>query len=405
MRYKITYIFFLIAVVLYANTRIGGLGVTPRHIMTIMMFAVCVYEDRGLFMDRYFGIYLLFVAGFGFSSAIFGYFPVFLIRDFIGFYFVAYVGYWATKILVHKYDGVQWLINTFIVMGMVDAVVTVGQLFNISIFQAIPDRIGIRLEADYVEAMEKGMDVMGLSLPGIMCNDVYNGYFLMVVSVLCLYYQKNRFNFIKLLPWMISMVALYGNQERGPLFIALAFSVFVLFKVIRSSKSQLKPLYLIMFVFISIFGVYVGLNFLLSGESRFAMGFDLTNRDSIYQHSIEYIRENFLWGGWYNLLFTRGFAPHNLFLNAWIYGGLVGFVAIVVLSFKQLIAVIRLIMSKLTPESMANIVIAMAFFAFALNSLLHNKSVVTGDAIIWILWGAVLVNGRNRQLVQLKEMS
>ena len=34
--------------------------------------------------------------------------------------------------------------------------------------------------------------------------------------------------------------------------------------------------------------------------------------------------------------------------------------------------------------------ISLSFVAFSLNALLHNNSIVTGDAFVWLLWGFLM---------------
>ncbi len=51
-------------------------------------------------------------------------------------------------------------------------------------------------------------------------------------------------------------------------------------------------------------------------------------------------------------------------------------------------------------ESFALLLFAVAYTAFTLNSLVHNLSIVTGDATLWILWGAfVALTDRKREIV------
>ena len=140
---------------------------------------------------------------------------------------------------------------------------------------------------------------------------------------------------------------------------------------------------------------------LLFGQSRYNLGFEATGRDSIYAHAMEYIGENFFFGGIFKLFDTRGFAPHNLFLNAWIYGGIIGFVAIVVLTWKQCVAAVKTVLSKINQSTVPVLVVSLAFLCFTANSMLHNVSVVTGDAVVWMLWAGV-VFGSQMQKASLK---
>lgn len=45
-----------------------------------------------------------------------------------------------------------------------------------------------------------------------------------------------------------------------------------------------------------------------------------------------------------------------------------------------------------------SILICYTFLAYTLNSQLHNDSILTGDAIVWMLWGMVLAIYMNQKL-------
>lgn len=385
MRFKILYILFVISAIFYANFRLP-MGLTPRNVMTILIFLECLLEDRRIFMDKWFGLYLIFIVGFGLSSAVTGYFGRFP-KYLVGFYFVAYVGYWATRILILKYDGARLFINLMVVLGVINSMVTIGQFYNLSFFTDLPSRIGIGVKDEFLESMDVGDEAYGFNLPGLLPHPVYNGFFVGMVGVLCLYYQKNGLKLLKLAPWVLMVIASYMVQQRGPFFILLLISVFVLLKVVYLTKSRYRLIYTIALLLLLPLAVRVLFSFLMSGESRYSIGLEATGRDSIYVHSIEYIKDNFIFGGKFQLSATRGFAPHNLFLNAWIYGGLLGFVAITWLIVKQCVAIVRTAIRKVEPDQYSYFICGLAFLGFTMNSMLHNTSVVTGNVIIWLLWG------------------
>lgn len=401
MRYKVLYVLFAISAVLYANLRLP-MGLTPRHIMTVAMLIVCISEDRRIFMDKWFGVYLIFIAGFALSSGMTGYFSRFP-RLLVGFYFVAFIGYWATHILVKKYDGTRLFVNLFIIIGLIDAVVTIGQFFNIPYLTMITGYMGINVDADFLDLMDEGDEAFGYTLPGVLSGgDVYNGYFIGIVGTLSLYYLKDGIKIIRLIPLFVFLTASFMVQQRGPFYILLLFSVFMLFKASIVGKKGFKYIFIVGLFLILPVGFRLLFSFLMQGDSRFNIGLDSTNRDRIYIRAFEFIQNNFIWGGRFKLRVTEGFAPHNLFLNAWIDGGFVGFLAILWLTIKQCVAVIRLVFHKLDSKQFDFIVCGLAFLGFTLNSMLHNASIVTGDMIIWMLWGVFWTNvelGRSQNKV------
>lgn len=385
MRFKVLYILFVISSLLYSNLHLP-FGVTPRHIMTILMFLVCLFEDRHLFMDKWFGIYLIFIAGFAISSAWTGYLGNFL-WYLAGFYFVAYVGYWASHILLKKYDGAKTVVTLLVIIGMIDASVTIGQFFNVSYLTDISSMLLLNIDTEFLDAINEGEEAYGFSLPGILLSDVYNGYFLLVIGILCLYYLKDGIRLLKLIPWFISIITSYMIQQRSAFYILLLISIFVFFKFMLSDRSRFKWLYMVALVLFLPFAIESLRVFLLEGQSRFSIGMDSTNRDVIYRKSFDFIQENFIWGGRFKMRASGAAAAHNLFLNAWIYGGLIGVFVIIWLFVKQCISAFKVFFQKVNNQRVFSFVFGMAFMGFTLNSMLHNASVVSGDFLIWILWG------------------
>ena len=395
--FKFAYAVFFIAAIFYANLRVFAF-LTPRHIVTVLMFIICIVMEKKVFLDTYFKLYLVFLFSFGISSLFTGYISPYA-KALIGSYFVAYVGYWSTKLLIQKYNSQQFFVNLFVIVGLVNALVTIGQFLYIPIFQALPDLLHTRMDAGFVSAVESESDLYGLAIPGLIGDDVYNGYFLMVSVIISLYYQKDGFSFLKLIPWFVLFVALYFNQERGPFFLAVLVSILILGRCISINRNSITPIKKAVFYMI-LFGVGVWLvGFLSSGTSRFAKGLNVTNRDSIYSRAFEYISNHALFGGWYKFLDTEHFYPHNMLINAWISGGFLGFLVVLVMTVKQFVEVARSFLSKMNSKVFSNLVVGFAFVAFTMNSMLHNASIVAGDIVAWFLWGAFVIQpSRNREV-------
>lgn len=390
MRFKILYILFLIAAIFYPNLHLP-LGVTPRNIMTVVMLVVCIVEDKKLFFDKWFGIFIIFVFGYVMSANMTGYVTT-VLRYLIGFYLVGYVGYWSTIILCKKYNGSELIINTFIILGLLDVVVTIGQYYNISLLTNIPQYLNIGVGDEFLEVMEEGEEALGMNLPGLMAHPVYNGYFIGVVGILSLYYLKDGISFIKLVPWGLSVISSYMVQQRGPFYILLIISFYVIFKTIGRKGGKYKVFLQLLLIVVVPIIISLLASFLLGGSSRFSRGMDSTGRENIYRNTLSFIENNFIWGGYTKLRREGNGAPHNLFLNAWVYGGFLGFLAIVWLTLKQFIMIIRLVLKSSVMLNYAFIICGMAFIGFTLNSLLHNSGIITGDIIIWTLWGICVSN-------------
>ena len=388
MRYKIAYIVFLISIIFYTNFRVVGF-ITPRHIMTIMMFFICVFEDKRVFMDKYFRWYLLFIFCFGFSSLITNYFASFL-KFFIAYYFVAYVAYWATMILIKKHSGTAVLVNTIVVLGILNALSTIGQFYEIGIFNRIPEIMRINVSEEFLELTEEADELIGFSLPGLFSGAVSNGYFAMTATLLSLWYQRKRFSLIRLIPWGIGMIGLYVTQQRAPFFITVALSLYILFKVMGKNSGGLTPLIRLAFVVGVVFGASYFLAFISSGEMRYSRGMQDSDRSDLVRATWNYLSSHPVFGGRFHSQAHGLRPPHNLFFNAWLYGGLLGLLIVVGLTIKQVILVAKQAIGKSFLENYSKTIFGLAFLAYTANSMVHNQSIVTGDAVLWILFGAFL---------------
>ena len=120
--FKGLYVAFVIAIVFYGQVRMM-FGLTPRHIAIAVMWIACIRSGLPFPMGRVMKTYLLFVLSFIVSATLTGHLSQLLIT----YYIAACIGYWATKILVTKYKDGKLLLKTIIVLGFVNAIVTIGQ--------------------------------------------------------------------------------------------------------------------------------------------------------------------------------------------------------------------------------------------------------------------------------------
>lgn len=288
------------------------------------------------------------------------------------------------------------MVYTLLAMGLLNSLVTIGQFFYIPFFRQLPETLHISIDADFLINQELERDLLGLTIPGLMINTVTNGYFTMVVAILYAYVSKQKINVLVIIPWLITMAASYFVQERGPFYIALAFSVYLLFIKIKVTTSTLKKfLYFCVFTVVIIYGISKLYPFLLEGGSRFALGTDAVNRDVLFHKSFEFISENLLFGGFYKLL-DSGVTAHNLILNALIYGGIFGALFIFSLLYQQFKEIVKIYTRGISIDNYQNLVIGSVFIAYTLNSFIHNLSIVTGDALIWVIWGAFFINNKSQ---------
>ena len=395
--FKSLYVAFFVAVVFYGQLRLM-FGLTPRHIAIAVMLIACIKQQGVSFpMGRIMKTYFVFIFTYLVSATITGYIGNVLIMYYIG----ACVGLWATKILVVKYHDGRLLLYLLIVLGVINALVTIGQTFNMSFPDKLISFFQLKLPEKYLEIMNvEGSEDRALMLtrPGLLANPVYNGYFMMTTGVVSLMLFTRKLWIQGFVPWAIIVFGCICVQERGPIIILALLSALAFYKIIISKRKY--ALFLLLFVFILLLSIAGSINSLsyigndysqFIKESRFAeIGINDSDREINYWLTIDYIMDHPIIGGTERLHAMYDIYPHNLFLLAFCCGGFVGGFAIMLILFWQAKPLWRVLRRKVADTNPVCFFAALAYLANTLNSLVHNRSIVTGDEVIWMLWGLFL---------------
>lgn len=351
------------------------------------MFALCI-KEKNIAFDKYWVCYIIFIACFAISSIFSGYTSEF-IHQLFGYYFVAFVGYKSTQVLIQKYNGLTPFIYTLLAIGIIDACATVGQMFNISIINRLVTIIGLNPQEVYDDIISYNGGLAGVAIPGIM-GPVANGYYLSAMCILSLYNPKNKLSIFNLTLWAFFAVSLFFVQQRTALAVGLILSLLAMFKIITKGNKGLKVI-ILLFTSVAILmfanKVY---NIVMAGDTRYAtLGLDATNRDVLYRSAWQYIN-NYPFGCYFKFKSEVGY-PHNIFLNALIYGGFIGAIAIFIILFSQLKIAIPKLFKKISENNHVLILFSFIFIEYFAVSLTHNLSIVTGDITLWCFWAVIII--------------
>lgn len=381
MRYKILYILFFISYILLGGIVYRGVA-SPRVLMAYAIFFVIIREHRFCF-DKYIGLFIAFVFFYGLSSLYTGYIGDF-ISKFFRLYLIAYTAYAATKVYVKKYRSVDWLIYIFVFIGLLDAVVTIGQFYSNQMAITIPMILNPNFADEFEDTTIKADSLSGFVLPGLFTY-VVNGYYLSIMCIMALFSKDKKIHWWNLTLWMVIIYALFLCQERTAFVAGLFLSLFAIYRSLADRANFL-------FKAIIITGVTIGLvylyEYMIMGNMRYAYGFEITGRSDVWGNAISFIKEHFLLGG-HSLFVAHNTPAHNLFLNSFIYGGLFGAILIFILIILQFKVVIKYIIRPYKEIDPSVFFFSLAFIAFTLNSFNHNLSVVSGEGLVWILWAVI----------------
>ena len=389
MFFKVLYTIFVIAQLLFGSFTIGS--VTPRQVMTVIMLVVCG-RNNAIKLDKYFGIYLVFIVGYILAQIYTGYMFE-MIRLLLGYYLVSYVAYQSTKLFIRKTGNANLLLVILFFVGIADGLVTVGQMYQVPYAHEISLLLGNNALGDIYDAMSARSqeNMLGYTIPGLF-GPVPNGYFISAITLLCFYNKKAKITIINLVLVFFFIYTTFIIQERTALVACVVLSLFSLYKFMYSqgeSSVFKKILVFSILLFVVIFIVPKLFDTIMQGDSRYAKGFSLAEeRGDINQKAIEFIFSHPLGG--INAYTASNHYPHNIFINAFMFGGFLGGFALMILFFKQLFLSVRIALLNVSLYNVQQFVFVMMFACYTINSLTHNLSIVTGEPTMWLLWGAVI---------------
>ena len=385
MKFKIVYLLFFLFCIVYPYKVIAG-PITFRHVFSLLMLGLCIYE--GFQSDKYLYLYYAFVLLFGISSVAMGHAGDYF-RGLFGTYISMIAAYAATYILIKKYDGTNLLVWTIVCIGILNAVVTIGQFFEWSITEKLCSLLKVEVDDKYVSIIEsQESESNSLSLPGLL-SSLNNGYFLSATALLILFNKKCNF-YINFLLWLVVIGASFVAQERAGFMLAIVFSAFIVGDYFFSKSKTAGFFALVIILIVSASVVYSFLDDILSSELRYTKGFEGDSRGEFRSITWDYVFHNPM-GGYFEFNAGGHHHPHNFFLNTFLFGGFLGGICLIVLLFLQIIKIVPyLFRSKGSEEAQWAFIWGLMYIDYTINSMVHNPSIVQGVVPFFIWWGAFL---------------
>lgn len=353
------------------------------------MFYVCIRQQgfvRGVYMP-FFYLYVLLYMLLGLGGGYIGQ----TLTKFIAYFFVSVVAYYSTLLYMKKNEGGYYLVVTLLVLGVVNSIVTTGNMFMMPWATRITDFLHVTNSMDVLEYVEdrNNTDSMdGFAVPGII-SDVGNGYFMAYMSILALYSKDKKIHLYQLPLYVLFLLTLFFIQERTALVAGLILSLYVLYRVLVMQGNDVvnKRYFIIVLIVGFIYIAPHAYEYIMNGNSRYATeGFTYSDGRSRHNDmSWEFLTSN-PWGGFFDFYKIYHIYPHNLIFNALVYGGFIGGFSIFCLLWKQLSLSLHVIKGKINVLNYDFYFFSLMFIAYNVCSLTHNQSVVTGDPTFWVLW-------------------
>lgn len=391
---RVFFLTFVVAVIFGGSIYIGP--ATMRQYMAVVLFLYCAVNFRGLskYVNSYIWMFGVFVLLYGVCSVVDDGFNDF-IRLTVSSYGVGIVGYMATILYMKRYGEYKILMITLLVCGAINGTVTLMQYIHNPIGIAIGSLFVDQENYQKVSEFSHLIDgESGIALPGLFGDAVLNGYFMLLMPLILIeYWNKQKETVWKLLYvglFLFYEVSIFATQERSALLVALLVLLAYVYYKLKPSK-RILMIFLASIVIVTI-PIIVSQDWF--SESRFAEDNSDEPRLMIYSGYISYLLEHPLWGGLnapYKLL---GYRPHNVVLNAFCYAGVLGGGVVLYLIFKQMMLSVGNIKKNIC------IGISLGFIAYTLNGMFHNASLVAGDVMLWVMWGAIFYSSKKTKKLQ-----
>lgn len=387
------YILLIVCNIVYTDLPLFG-SITYRHVSTIgLILFLFTQEGANLKPDKYFAIFFVYVFFWGVGAISTGYGSQF-VNKFFGTTLSAFAAYQSTKFLINKYDSLHVLIIILLVIGYIDSLCTILQFYHQPVGYSIPQLLNIDFISDFEEYAERRYSAgdTAFTIQGII-GGAKHGYFASCVAILALYPFKGRLRPINIATWALFVVSLFFIQERTAFVVGLLCSIYCLYRIskIQSTQTTFTKHFVRLIAILVLCGItYLLYNTIGSVDTRYTtLGTDTQGRSEYIQNAFDYLMHNPL-GGYFEYSASGAMAPHNMFVNAFLWGGVIGGLIVIVLILRQLKEVIAALVHKSNSIPIQVILFATIYLAYTGNSMLHNESMVNGSTIIWVYWAVYL---------------
>lgn len=382
---KFIYIFyfFIVACFTLGSINIGSLPITIRHIAAFFMFFSCLKVKPILLKSVGAIPYIFFICIFGLSCLFSGNYEEFF-KLLIAYYGLCFITIWSIDILVNRCNTIAPIINSFLVLGLINSYFLILQYLNVPWAFEVMNFFNV--EDSYMKYQTPDLSTKGLSYPGIF-GAVKGGYYTMVSLICSLYFVYKKDNILSFSMWLFIIVGLFCTQQRTAFFCGVVASGFFFYKMNLINFRSFRSTFLSIVIIVGCIFIYInsaGL-FQIFESSRFAAMDELGVREYIYKTSYEYILDNLFFANVYGYNSLYGFWPHNLIFNAFMYGGFFSALIIMYIVMRHMKFAFKSVYHKLSFNSVQCCIMGLAFICYNVESMTHNLSIVTGDILYWLL--------------------
>lgn len=377
--FKIIYILYICSIFLIGDLYIG-LPLNLLQLTTLVLLILCFLSEKNIPNDANIILISVFLVFYFVSAVLTGY-EIDYYKLLMSNFFISYVGYWATEILIKKYKTYTILIVPVTIIGTLNALVTIAQALNYPIPSYIIQYL--MQNKDALNIVTNTGYTLGTSISGLYLTPVINGHYLLfsfIISLLCVFYR----NTIRIIPFLISCIILIGLffcQQRSPFYLSILALLYVTIKLTRYNL-KFKILFFAI-ILVSVFVIAPHLFDYISSSGSRLLDITTTHRNIIWKEAIEFYFNHPFIGGLRLFVDKTQFWPHNLIVSGFLAGGFLGGTILLFLVVRLLIQTLNSInlFNGTNPEIL---IIGCLLISLILDSMTHNTGIVDGDRLTFI---------------------
>lgn len=376
--FLLSYTLFIVSYYSIGNLSIFGLPLNLVQISSILLLILCFFDDVKIFVDKYVILYIIFLFFFALSSLYTDYFDNYTQR-LVRFTLISYIAYWSSQKLIFKYNSYWPFLIPILIIGSFDSIVTVSQAFGSHYFDWVLDLLGSFDEEESIRMDRRG-DLLGISVSGIYHNPVRNGHYLLFMFVISFLLHRSRLSLLNYIPSFLILVGLFFCQQRSAILFSLLILAFYIYKYAMIKKHRL------LFAIIALLFILFLPSILeiLSSYGTRINSMDSTGRDKVAIAAIDFYLDHPILGGYKAFTEMFGYPSHNLFISAFLAGGIFGGIILIYMVFDQIKNSIKCL-NKYNNTTL--LVFSCALWGLIGDSMLHNSGYVEGDTTTWICCG------------------
>lgn len=380
------YVILVLAACFLSNYYLGGLSARTLSISGLILMAIPFVASTKF--DAIIKLYIAYLLVLVVMSNVNGYVnDENFMRQLLAGHLPGLLFYIATPCYMNTPNKQKSFIVLFTAIWLFDIAISIGQYIGIDAAWSVGSFLNTK-GAENLERFESSIGAVGGSLLGqsiifgLFGSVVVNGYYITMFAPLAIrrffqtsVIQDKKLLFVSFAYAILAITASFMLQQRMSFILLVPFVVYALYK--HSNIGFKMFLVFVLMLFVLMFSS-------LDWDFGRLLDFSDESREDMYSRSVDVILNTKIWlvGGLNEYLQYFEHVPHNTFLGAWVYTGIIGLIVFSILLYKVTIVSLRTIKNGNYEQKS----LAFCLLMFLLYSMTHSTGLHNGSAFFWLTY-------------------